>query len=60
MQWFYWIEDNNMIHLQKESSENNLYNLNYIKNTQTHMFEFECIQLVQKQIFISEMCSTHF
>jgi hypothetical protein len=60
VQWLYWIEDNYMIHLQKESIEKDLYNLNYIKNTQTHIFEFECFQLIQKTNFILEMCPTHF
>jgi hypothetical protein len=35
-----------MIHLQKESFDLNLQNLNYIKNTQTHIFEFECFGIV--------------
>jgi hypothetical protein len=43
-----------MILLQKESTEKDLHNLNYIKNTQTHIFKFECFQLVQKTDFIIE------
>jgi hypothetical protein len=49
-----------MIHLQKESFENDLYNLNYIKNTQTLIFKFECFEIVVKSNFISELCSTQF
>jgi hypothetical protein len=37
-----------MIYLQKESTEKDLQNLNYIKYTQTHIFKFECLQLVQR------------
>jgi hypothetical protein len=35
-----------MIHLQKESIDLNLQNLNYIKNTQTHIFKFEYFEVV--------------
>jgi hypothetical protein len=49
-----------MILLQKESTEKDLQNLNYIKNTQTHIFKFEYFEIVEKSNFISELCSTQF
>jgi hypothetical protein len=49
-----------MIQLQKESIELDLQNLNYIKNTQNNIFNFECFQLAQMTSFIAPMCSTHF
>jgi hypothetical protein len=51
VQWFYWTEDINKIHLQKESTEKDLQNLNYIKNTQTHIFKFEYFETVWKVKF---------
>jgi hypothetical protein len=53
-------EDINMIHLQKESSELDFWNLNYIKNTQTYIFEFECFQLAQMTNILVPLDSTHF
>jgi hypothetical protein len=49
-----------MIYLKKESIKKDLQNLNYIKNTQTHIFKFECFQLVQKANFILELGYTQF
>jgi hypothetical protein len=48
-----------MFHLQKESIDLNLQNLNYIKNTQTHIFEFECFQLAQFSDILDPLDSTH-
>jgi hypothetical protein len=44
----------------KRIIELDLQNLNYIKNTQTHIFEFECFQLARMTSFIDPLCSTHF
>jgi hypothetical protein len=48
-----------MIHLQKESIELDFWNLNYIKNTQTHMFEFECFQIAQMTNILVSLDFTH-
>jgi hypothetical protein len=37
-----------MILLQKESTKKDIKNLNYIKNTQTHIFKFEYFEIVGK------------
>jgi hypothetical protein len=37
-----------MILLQKESTEKDIKNLHYIKNTQTHIFKFEYFEVVGK------------
>jgi hypothetical protein len=49
-----------MIHLQKESIELDFWNLNYIKNTQTHIFEFEYFQIAQMTNILVPLDSTHF
>jgi hypothetical protein len=41
-----------MIHLQKESTELDFWNLNYIKITQTCIFKFEYFELVESQILL--------
>jgi hypothetical protein len=49
-----------MILLQKESIELDLENLNYIKNTQTLIFEFECFKIAQMTNILAPFDSTHF
>jgi hypothetical protein len=48
-----------MIRLEKESIDLNLQNLNYIKITQTHIFEFECFKLAQFIDILDSLDSTH-
>jgi hypothetical protein len=40
------MESSTIIHLQKGIPKLGLYNLNYIQNTQIHIFKFEYLQLV--------------
>jgi hypothetical protein len=49
-----------MIQFQKESTELDLWSLNYIKKTQTYIFKFEYFEIVRKSNFIVPLYSTDF